>query len=114
MNRQLYSQVDIFGGVESPHSANDFLLFAEEKVIEYEREGRVVIGSDIERNRAVIATAVTYTARFDEECIKRGFDEGQKDRARLFMMEVLGHEDQISQETLSRSWRKLRNGRGAL
>ena len=111
MKRELYSQVNIFGGVESPHSTEDFLRFAEQEVTRWLRDGLIdPFKCREDQSKAIIAAAVTYTPRFDEECIKRGLTQKEKDDQRLFIMEVLGHPDQLSQESFTRAWRKTNQG----
>jgi hypothetical protein len=111
MNRQLYKQPNFFGEVESCNNAADYLLYAEELVSKWRREGATFIKTDEDFNKAVIAAANTFTPMFDEECLRSKMTDAQIEFMRRFMTRVLGNPKQLSQETFSRGWRQLREGR---
>jgi hypothetical protein len=109
MSRQLYKQTGLFGEVESCHVTADYLLFAEEIVTKWKKQGATAIESEEDFNKAVIAAANTFTPMFDEECGRLNLTETQIDLMRRFMTRVLGNPKQTSQETFTREWRRLRS-----
>jgi hypothetical protein len=111
MSRQLYKQTGLFGEVESCHSAADYLLFAEELVTKWKNQGATFIQTEEDFNKAVIAAANTFSPMFDEECGRLNLSEDNIEFMRRFMTRVLGNPKQLSQETFSREWRKLREDR---
>lgn len=111
MNRELYKQPNFFGEVESCNNAADFLLYAEELVNQWKRDGATFIKTEEDFNKAVIAAANTFTPMFDEECLRAKLDKKQIEFMRRFMTRVLGNPKQLSQETFSRGWRHLRGSR---
>jgi hypothetical protein len=108
MKTQLMKQPTLFGQIESPNIASDYLMFAEEKVKEWQSEPSCPIASQEDFNKAVIAAANAFTPLFDEECMRLKMTPLQVENARKFIMRVMGNPRQISQETFARTWRKLR------